>query len=211
MILGEGMLPGLSGLDLHVIEMDGWERGMLWDDTGLVWNPPSPNIPDFETALVYAGTCLFEGVQASEGRGTYEPFKIIGAPYGNASDFADDLNGRGLPGVAFSAHEFTPQSIEGMSSHPKLLGEELQGIEITVEDAKAFQPVEAGIHILHAFYDAAPDKDAFLSRSTFLDRLAGTDRLRIMLRDGASAQEIIDAWQREVSEFERLRDPYLLY
>lgn len=211
LVQGEAMLPGLENLDLTVVEMQGWDRDMLWADTGLEWNPPSPNIPDFEIALIYAGTCLFEGVSASEGRGTYEPFKTIGAPFGDASDYAAGLNAIGLAGVEFRAHEFTPQSIEGMSSSPKLLGEDLEGVQIDVTDMASFEPVEAGIHVLHAFYDAAPDKDAFLSRRASLDRLAGTDRLRSMLVAGASAQEIIDSWQDEVVAFRELRAAYLIY
>ena len=80
MIKGERMLPGLEGLDLRVIRMEGWHRVMKWPETGLEWVRTSPNIPDFETALLYPGICFFEGTDASEGRGTLEPFSVIGHP-----------------------------------------------------------------------------------------------------------------------------------
>ncbi len=211
MVQGEALMDGLDGLELTVVEVEGWQRDQLWPETGLDWISPSPNIPDFETALVYAGTCLFEAASASEGRGTLQPFKTIGAPYGDAESFAESLNALNLPGVSFTPKQFTPQSIEGMSSHPKLLGENLEGVKIEVTDMEAFEPVEAGIHILHAFYEAAPDKDAFIARPAAMDRLAGTDRLRMMLRDGRSAHEIIDSWQDDVAAFREQREPYLLY
>lgn len=213
MIQGETMLDGLEDLRLEVVAMEGWRRAQRWTSGDLPWIRPSPNIPDAETALVYAGACFFEATSASEGRGTHHPFKLLGAPWANAEALAGTLNARGLPGVRFEPAQFTPRSIEGMSSQPKLEGEPLEGIRYLIEDAEAFRPVEAGIHVLHAFYQAAQrsSREDFISRPEWLAKLAGTERLGEMLRAGAAPEAIIAAWQEEVETFERQRAPYLLY
>jgi uncharacterized protein YbbC (DUF1343 family) len=213
MIVGERLISGVENLDLHVVSMTGWERGMLWPDTGLAWIPPSPNIPDFETALVYPGACYFEGTSASEGRGTYEPFRLLGAPWADGAALAEDLNGRGIAGVTFESARFTPRSIEGMASSPKLLGRNLEGIRYSVTDPEGFRPLEAGIHVLHAFYHQAPsgEQRGFVSNQRFFNLLAGTDRLKSQLEAGRSAEEIIASWQSEVDRFRERRNPYLLY
>lgn len=213
LIQGEALLDGLEGLELTVISMEGWERDVLWPETGLPWNPPSPNIPDFETALVYAGDVFFEATSASEGRGTRSPFILLGAPWADGQALADSLNARSLPGVRFAPTEFTPRSIEGMSSHPKLEGRELQGIRYEITDPAAFQPVETGIYVFHAFYEQAADKgvDDFVSRPDGLARLAGTERLHEMLKNNASPRSIIDSWEEDVRRFRDVRRPYLLY
>ena len=213
MIVGEEMLDGLEDLQLDVVPMEGWTRATLWPETGLPWIPPSPNIPDWETAFVYAGACFFEAASASEGRGTRQPFKLLGAPWADADALADTLNAHGLPGVRFEPTSFTPESIEGMASNPKLEGEALQGVRYVVGDAAAFRPVEAGIHVLHAFHAQAeklgvPD---FIARPDWLTTLAGTERLGELLQAGASPEAIIAAWEDEVAAFEEQRAPYLLY
>jgi uncharacterized protein YbbC (DUF1343 family) len=213
LIQGEGLMDGLEDLELNVIRMEGWQRDMLWPETGLPFIPPSPNIPDFETALVYAGDVFFEAASASEGRGTRTPFLVLGAPWADGQELADSLNAYGLPGVRFEPSQFTPESIEGMSSEPKLEGEELQGIRYIVNDPEAFRPVETGIHVLHAFYRHAERENVedFISRPEGLARLAGTESLLEMLRDGASAAEIIRSWEDDVAQFRQRRAPYLLY
>ncbi len=213
MIRGEALMSGVSATELHVISMEGWERDMLWPETGLPWISPSPNIPDFETALVYAGTVLFEAASASEGRGTETPFTLLGAPRADGDALADTLNARGLPGVRFEAATFTPRSIEGMSMHPKLKGESLQGIRIVVGDHNAYRPVGTGIHVLHAFYHQAQRQgiENFISRPDGLARLSGTNRLLELLQNGASAAEIIESWTSEVAAFRERQKTYLLY
>lgn len=213
MIQGEALMDGLEDLQLHVVEMDGWNRSMLWPETGLPWIPPSPNIPDFETALVYPGAVLFEATSASEGRGTRSPFREVGAPWADGEALADTLNARALDGVRFEAATFTPQSIKGMAARPKLEGEALQGVRYVMTDAAAFRPVEAGIHVLQAFYQQAQRSGIsdFVSRPEWMARLAGTDTLVHMLRSGASPDEIAETWSDDVEAFRRARTPYLLY
>lgn len=212
MIQGERLLPGLEQLRLEVVPMQGWTRTQHWPDVGLPWVPTSPNIPDFETALVYPGACFFEGTQASEGRGTRMPFRQLGAPWADGNALADQLNGYALPGVRFEAVRFTPQSIAGMSADPKLKGTDLGGIRYVVTDPAAFRPVETGVYVLHAFYQQAPApaRRGFFQTRT-LNLLAGTDRLEAHLTAGATPQAIIASWQEEVAAFTRQREPYLLY
>jgi uncharacterized protein YbbC (DUF1343 family) len=212
MIKGERMLPGLDGLDLRVIMMEGWRSGMLWPDTGLDWVRTSPNIPDFETALLYPGICFFEGTAASVGRGTTEPFKVIGFPGINASKIAEHLNSKDLPGVKFEAISFTPHSIPGMSSYPKFQGREIPGIKIEIIDRHVYQPVETGIHLLCALYDSLSieEREHFF-RQTGFDHLAGTDSLRKSIERGASPEEIMAAWKKELVFFAQRRERYLLY
>ncbi len=213
MIRGERMLPGLEELELHVVPMEGWTRAMPWDSTGLPWIAPSPNIPTLETARVYPGACFFEAAGASEGRGTQHPFLLLGAPWADADALVDTLSARALPGIRFEAARFTPRSIEGMAADPRLEGTPVRGIRQHVTDARAFRPVETGIHVLHAFYQQAQrhDEAGFVARPTWMDRLAGTERLRRMLTQGARPEAIIAAWQDEVDAFRTRRAPYLLY
>ena len=213
MIKGEDLMEGLSDLDLTVVPTDGWTRDVLWPETNLPWIPPSPNIPDFETALVYPGAVLFEATSASEGRGTQSPFLQLGANWADGPALAETLNNRDLRGVKFEAVEFTPESIEGMAANPKLLGTPVQGVRYVVTDPDVFEPVEAGIHVLHAFFHQAHEAgiDDFIDRPAALARLSGTDRLLQMLRAGDAPEEIIAAWQDEVEAYRQAREAYLLY
>ena len=142
-----------------------------------------------------------------------QPFKLLGAPWANADVLADTLNARGLPGVRFEPATFTPESISGMASDPKLEGEEVHGIRYVVENDSVFLPVETGIHVLHAFHQAAQQADVpgFISRPEWLTTLGGTARLLQMLEADASPQSIIAAWQADVQAFEAKRAAYLLY
>src|SRR5690606_40561193 len=101
MTQGWGSLDGLEALDLRVVEMEGYRRGMAWEETGLPWVPPSPNVPDVATARVYPGAALFENSAVNEGRGTRTPVRVGGAPWADGAALADPLNARGLPGVPF--------------------------------------------------------------------------------------------------------------
>lgn len=211
MIHGEGWHDGIENLELHVIEMEGWTRDMLWYDTGLEWIPPSPNIPDVETAIVYPGTCFFEGTNASEGRGTYEPFIQVGSPHIDPDRVAGELNGRELPGLRFHPVTFIPESIPGMSREPKLEDETVRGVRLEVTDPYAVEPVAAGIHLLQAFYDALPEEhrdEFFILRG--MQIRAGIDEVQQRIEQGAEAARIMD-WEEDVELFRRQRAPYLIY
>jgi uncharacterized protein YbbC (DUF1343 family) len=212
LIQGERLLPGLENLKLMVVPLEGWHRSMQWPDTGLPWLPPSPNLPSFEAALAYAGTCFFEAVDGSEGRGTAFPFLQVGTPWVDPQALADTLNARSLPGVRFLPVTFTPQPRLG-APHPRYQGQTLYGVRLIITERRAFQPVETGIHLLHAFYHQTPPEPRarFIERPQWLARLAGTDRLYTLLQQGASPQTIIATWRQAVDVFEEKRRPYLLY
>jgi uncharacterized protein YbbC (DUF1343 family) len=212
MIKGERMLPGLEGLDLRVIKMSGWRRGMQWPETSLKWVRTSPNIPDFETALLYPGICFFEGTSASVGRGTLEPFKLVGFPGINAGELADRLNRKNLPGARFESVTFTPKSIPGMSSSPKFQGQEISGIKIIITGQHSYRPVETAVHLICALYGSLGnrDRERFFQGAGF-DHLAGTHSLRLAIERGVPPEEIIAAWKEELELFVMKRAKYLMY
>lgn len=212
MIAGEGWLDGLDGLDLRVVVMEGYERGMAWEATGLPWIPPSPNVPDVETARVYPGTGFFEGTTASEGRGTRVPFTHVGAPWVDPDRLAASLTGAGLPGVRFEPATFTPVDLPGQATDPKWEGREIGGVRLVVTDPAAFEPVRTGVWVVAAVRDqagGAERSDYF--KADWLGKLAGTDRLRQMLRDGDSPDAIAAAWTPEAEAFARRAEAYRLY
>lgn len=208
MIQGEAWLEGLDNLSLMVVPMAGWQRNQRWDALETPWTPPSPNIPDAETALLYPGTCFIEATAASEGRGTDAPFRLIGHPDLDGAALAADLSSRALPGVAVTAASFTPSSRPGASA-PKHEGVSVEGIELRVTNADSLDAVALGVHLLEALLSHGGAE--MLERPTWLDRLAGTPRLREALENGIPSEAIIAAWDNEVAEFEDARSAYLLY
>ena len=196
------------GAELRVVRMEGWERGMWFDETGLPWVQPSPNIPTLDTATVYPGTCLFEGVNVSEGRGTTRPFEYIGAPWIDGARWATALNRLGLGGVHFRACHFAP-------TFSKYRGELCGGVQVHVTDRDAFRPVEAGLHMLSAALGLWPDEFKWLpprcdGRRHF-DLLAGTDRIRLDLGRGVAVEDIVDGWIDALDAYEERSEEFLLY
>ena len=210
MIRGEALLPGLDSLELSVVDMEGWDRSMQWPDTGRPWVPTSPNIPRFNTTLVYPGTCFFEATSGSEGRGTHAPFMQVGALGVDGSRIAEDLNKKSLPGVHFGSVEFTPMPLPGRDTVPKLNGQAIHGLSIQITDRKNYQPVETGIHILHAYYHAVPATEDFLIRPEWLAKLSGISGLEEML-SSMLPEDIIALWQNGVREFIQQSEAYYLY
>ncbi|MGG1595624.1 DUF1343 domain-containing protein [Terribacillus saccharophilus] len=189
--------------DLKVVKMKGWRRSMDFDDTGLPFVLPSPNMPTVSTTFVYPATGLIEGTNLSEGRGTTKPFELIGAPYINSTNLAAELNSLRLPGVKFRAASFTPST----SKHSGKLS---HGVEIYITDRDEFNAVTTGLYIIKTIHDMYPDDFEFLSNN-FFDKLIGNDRVRTMILEGASVTEITKTYQKELSEFKKVRKEYLLY
>ncbi|WP_093880253.1 exo-beta-N-acetylmuramidase NamZ family protein [Terribacillus saccharophilus] len=189
--------------DLKVVKMKGWRRSMDFDDTGLPFVLPSPNMPTVSTTFVYPATGLIEGTNLSEGRGTTKPFELIGAPYINSTNLAAELNSLRLPGVKFRAASFTP-------STSKHAGKLSHGVEIYITDRDEFNAVTTGLYIIKTIHDMYPDDFEFLSNN-FFDKLIGNDRVRTMILEGASVTEITKTYQKELSEFKKVRKEYLLY
>lgn len=208
MINGEGWLTGGIKAQLTVVKMEGWKRTMWYDETGLKWVRPSPNIPTIRSAVVYPGTCFFEGTNVSEGRGTERPFEYIGAPYIDGKKLADALNAFKLPGVRFEPIEFTPQEIPTVVANPKHKGVKCGGVFVNVTDRNSFEPVKTAVYMLAAIKQLYPAD--FQWRGS-IDRLAGTPKLRLAIDEGKSADEICRMWVEDVGRFKKAREKYLLY
>jgi len=215
MIKGEEWMRGVADLDLSVVRMENWSRSMQWPDLNREWTPPSPNLPTWETALVYPGMGFFEGVRVNEGRGTDHPFLQIGLPWSAtaARSVVDTLRARALPGVEIDTATVRPTSRPRAAPSPRFEGDTLHGFQVAVTDRRAVQPVALGIHALHAAYQQARAEGdtTFISRPDHLTRLAGTERLISRLDDGVSADSIVASWASAQSDFRERRDPYLLY
>lgn len=201
-----------SGVHLHIIRMMGWARRMWFDDTGLPWVLPSPNMPTVETAAVYPGMCLLEGTNLSEGRGTTKPFEIFGAPFIEPDRLVDRLSGFGLRGVVFRPLYFLP-------TFQKHAGALCGGAQIHVTDRRRFRPFKTGVGILKAVFDLYP-KDfswknppyEYEKRLMPIDILAGTDRLRKDIEAGRDLDEMELRWNEELRAFDReIRTKTLLY
>ncbi len=199
------------GADLDVAKMDGWRRDMYFDETGLPWVMPSPNMPTLDTAIVYPGAVLFEGTNVSEGRGTTRPFEITGAPWPVAERFAEQMNALKLDGVFFRPAVFEPT----FQKHAKTT---CAGCQMHVTDRRAFKPVEAGVALIKAYRDADPSKFAWRQppyeyehTKMPIDILAGSSALREQVESGMSARDIARSWTPSVDAFTRIRERYLLY
>ena len=214
-IVGEGWIDGVEDLHLDVVPLGGWQRGMSWNDTGLDWIPPSPGLQTATAAVVYLGTVLFEATSISFGGGTRLTFEQIGAPWADAVVVAADLGSRRLPGVEFAAVSFTPGPLPGRTAEPRLNGEQVHGVRITITDPATFDPVEVGVHILEAFWNEARRQErgdeVYIARPSMMTLLAGTTRLVDELAAGAGAADVIAGWEDELAAFDDARRRYLLY
>ncbi|UFS69430.1 DUF1343 domain-containing protein [Geomonas sp. RF6] len=211
MVKGEEMLPGVGELELGVVRMKGWHRAMRWPDTGLSFVGTSPNIDCFDACLFYPGTGLLEGTSASEGRGTKEPFRLVGWPGIDAQGVAERLTRLALPGVRFEAVHFTPVSMPGKSSAPRYRGKVVDGVRVTVTDYRQVLPVETGVAVLRELWEALPPelRKGFFRKG--FDDMAGSGRLRQAVEAGAGARELFQLWDESLVGFERMRQRYLLY
>ncbi|MCX4785717.1 MULTISPECIES: exo-beta-N-acetylmuramidase NamZ family protein [unclassified Streptomyces] len=188
-------------VDLRIVKMSGWKRADFFDATGLPWVPPSPNMPTPDTALVYSGTCLFEGTNLSEGRGTTRPFELLGAE-GIDHRWAAAANALGLPGVAFREAYFAP-------TFSKFQGTTVGGVQLHVHDREAFDPVRTGIALL---VTAKRTWSGFAWRSdNWIDKLTGNTRVRTMIDAGADTDEVVGAWANDLAAFRSVRKKYLQY
>ncbi|MFC9847129.1 exo-beta-N-acetylmuramidase NamZ domain-containing protein [Streptomyces sp. NPDC060223] len=186
---------------LETVLMSGWRRSEFYDASGLPWVPPSPNMPTADTALVYSGTCLFEGTNLSEGRGTTRPFELLGAE-GIDRSWAEAVGQLGLPGVHFREAYFAP-------TFSKFQGRTIGGVQVHVHDRVAYDPVRTGIALL---VTAKKVWSGFTWRAdNWIDKLTGSTGVRTMIDAGATADEVVAAWQDELSAFRRVRKEYLVY
>jgi uncharacterized protein YbbC (DUF1343 family) len=200
-LLFNGEFLAGNPVELETVRMRGWRRSALFDGTGLPWVPPSPNMPTPETALVYAGTCLFEGTILSEGRGTTRPFELLGAE-GVDGRWADAANELELPGVRFREAYFTP-------AFSKFQGRTAGGLQVHVHDREVYDPVRTGVGLL---VTARRSWKGFAWRQDhWIDRLTGTAAVRTMIDAGAEADEVVAAWREGLDRFRAVRARYLRY
>lgn len=191
-----------------VVKADGLDRAAWYDETGLPWILPSPNMPTLDTLTLYGATCLIEGTTLSEGRGTTKPFEFVGAPGIDPNALAADLASRNLAGAAYRPIYFTPT----FSKHADAV---CAGVQIYCDDRAALRPVALGIHLLHALKRCDPNfawrPPAGSRQRYFIDLLLGSDKPRLALDAGAAPDEVMASWQDELNGFRERRRPFLLY
>ena len=198
-------------LDLHVVPMRGWRRPMAYEDTGLPWVLPSPNMPTLDTAYVYPGGCLVEGTNLSEGRGTTRPFELVGAPWLDGRALARSLDRERVPGCGFRAATFVPtfQKHAGLVCH---------GVQVHVTDRRLFPAFLAYLLLVHHARRQDPRRFAWRDppyeyervRRPF-DILCGTDRIRKAIEAGVSPRRLAASWRKERAAFRKRRARFLLY
>ncbi len=209
MITNEGWLKNGVRAKLTVIKAEGWKRAMWFDQTGLQWVPPSPNIKTLGAATAYPGTCFFEGTNVSEGRGTERPFETIGAPYVDGKELAQVLNGFLLKGVIFEPIQFTPKDIPNAVSNPKHKGALCGGVLVNVVDRNSFEPIKTAVYMISALKKLYPKE--FQWRGTYINRLTGSAKVKLSIEAGESPETIVNMWGDDVQKFTKLREKYLLY
>jgi uncharacterized protein YbbC (DUF1343 family) len=199
------------GATLEIAPMERWQRRLYADETGLPWVMPSPNMPTIDTAVVYPGTVLFEGVLLSEGRGTTRPFELVGAPWIDPDAFAAAMNAFELPGVYFRPAVFVP-------TFQKHSGQTCGGCQIHVLNRQAFRPVLTGAALIHMFRRVDPAQFAwrpppyeYEHDKLPIDILAGSDVFRRQVEVGVPLRAVVESWREDEQTFARLREPYLLY
>ena len=205
-----GTRPEEFGCELTVVPCEGWTRDTYADETDLSWVIPSPNLPTIDGAELYIGTCVFEGTNVSEGRGTTIPFQIVGAPWMKSYEVVKAMNEKNLPGVRFRAGCFTPT----FSKHK---GELCYAVQPHITDRRAYSSFETGLYLLEVIKDLHPDDFEFKSfvfekgkneEVFFLDRLLGTDKFRT---GELNAAQMIEYYKKGIEEYKEKIKPYLLY
>jgi uncharacterized protein YbbC (DUF1343 family) len=196
---------------LDVVPLSGWRRSMYFDETGIPWVMPSPNLPTLDSTIVYPGAVLIEGTRLSEGRGTTRPFELIGAPWIDGDRLADAMNAKHLPGVHFRAAFFEP-------TFQKHARQTCGGCQLHVRDRETFRPVRTAVELIAEFRAQDPARFAWREppyeyehQKQPIDILFGSDRLRSTIDAGGSVSTLIESWATDEDAFRRARQRYLLY
>jgi uncharacterized protein YbbC (DUF1343 family) len=191
-------------VDLTVIPVEGWTRGMTFEESNLPWVAPSPNMPSVESAIHYTGTCLFEGTPISVGRGTEMAFQVVGAPWLDPDSLARAMAAYAIPGVRIEPVSFTPER----PGDGKFGGQESFGVRLTAVDPD-YDATLATLALLIETRRMSGNEWEW--RIAHFDRLAGTDRLREGLDSERSIQELRQGWDEDLAAFKQLRSRYLIY
>lgn len=205
MMTDEGWLDTDKLPELRIIPMKNWDRRSIWPDTGLNWRAPSPNLPHFSNALLYPGTCFIEGTTMSEGRGTTDPFMMVGAPDLNLPNSALEHLMNRYP-VLLERIEFTPESIPGVAVNPKHEGVKISGVRITPQilDPESLRPVEFGLELIREMLRWSPDSET----NRFLYNLTGTRAVDTFFE---TSEHPAVYWIEAKEAFREQRAPYLMY
>lgn len=198
-----------SKCKITIVKMENYDHSTDYSSLKLPWIKPSPNIYYQSSAICYAGTCLLEGTNFAEGRGTDKPFEYVGAPYCDGDALAKEMLAYNFKGVNFENISFTPHAIISPSNPPKYTDQLCEGVYIKVNDIKTFEPVKVGIALLVSLKKLFPQFE--INKNNFLDNLAGTKVLRIMLNEGMSYEDIIKSYSKSLDEFKIIRKKYLFY
>tara|TARA_Y100001980_G_C14535552_1_gene312129 strand:+ start:492 stop:1793 length:1302 start_codon:yes stop_codon:yes gene_type:complete len=216
MAIKEGWLE-INPPHLTIFKMDGWKRKMFFDDTQLPWIPPSPNIPDLETAIIYPGMCLYEATNISEGRGTNKPFKQIGAPWMNY-DIAKELKGLGIDGADINYAKFKPIGLTGKAENPKFKGELCLGFQTTITDRLKYRSLNTAIESIYINFAFYPENlrykkermgKLFGNNDLFklvTGKLFNDNKKKIRVPSG-----LIKMMEKDSEKFEDFSKPYYLY
>jgi uncharacterized protein YbbC (DUF1343 family) len=196
---------------LDVVPLSGWRRSMYFDETGVPWVMPSPNLPTLDSTIVYPGAVLIEGTRLSEGRGTTRPFELIGAPWIDGDRLADAMNAKHLPGIHFRAAFFEP-------TFQKHARQTCGGCQLHVLDRQTFRPVRTAVELIAEFRAQDPARFAWREppyeyehQKQPIDILFGSDRLRTTIDAGGSVSTLIESWASDEDAFRRARQRHLLY
>jgi len=187
---------------LTVVPMENWRRDEWFDDTGLAWVLPSPNLPTLEATVVYPGQVILEGTNLSEGRGTTKPFESFGAPWIDGYTLARELNALKIPGVKFRELWFTP-------TFSKFKGERCGGCQVHVTDRAAYRSIPTTLAVLQTVKKLYGTKLELHDR--YFDKVMGTSSVREALMRDEPVEKIVAGWKPGLDEFAKLRQPYLLY
>jgi uncharacterized protein YbbC (DUF1343 family) len=208
MVVGEGWIDD-TRITPVIVTMDGWNRAMWYDETGLPWISPSPNMRTLSTATVYPGLCLIEATNLSEGRGTAKPFEYIGGPAVDAAAVAKNFNALSLPGVEAAAVTFTPRADPASGSNPKHKNKSCGGIHLRVTDRAKFKPVLTGLSVIALFNRMYRGK--FQIFDGRMDRLIGSEIVRSRLAAGGDPGDLLRLNRADFDFYMETRSKYLLY
>ena len=192
--------------ELTVVPMEGWKRSMYFDDTALFWVPPSPNTTNLDMTILYPGTCLIEGTNLSEGRGTTKPFEMVGAPFIDGQKLSKEFNNKKIAGLIARSTSFIP-------TYQKHKDEVCGGIQLHVTDRNKLNSLQAGIALLEIIAEMYPNDFNFISNDNgkyFFDLLAGTKQLRKHVLNKTSNDFLLHC-KEQVGSFQKLKEPYLIY
>ncbi len=208
MINGEGWLSGGIQADLQVIRMKGWRRSLWYDETDLPWIAPSPNMPWVDTAAFYPGVCLLEGTNLSEGRGTRQPFRQVGAPWIQNASWAKRMNARRLPGLHFAPVVFKPVRMPGKSLHPRYEDQLCHGLYFEYPRKRSFEPIRMTLYLLADLAQNYPEQLKFTPYFTTLLGQKGVDQL---LLQGGNPDALVLSWKAQHRAYRQQCKKYLLY